>query len=125
MASFDILTIERLAESVEQAADLAAHAKYAELGEYSRILESRLAEMQAFRDELGAAPGEARELDGTGELAGACESLRQKAFMAGQILQHLDLVVSGLVEIGRAASGGYGPDGHCEAAEPSRLRTEG
>lgn len=124
MEKQDQTALDSLLQAMEKATRLAVEGRYAELEEHADALHaeaSSLGDAKALLDHGGL---DNAEVD-PAEAAEKARLLQQEAFALGRVLQHVRLVQTGLVEIGRAAQGGYERDGHFPGSEGSRLRIEG
>ena len=119
MEKHDQSALDRLVQAMEKATRLAVEGRYTELAEHADALHaeaSSLGDLKAGIDNGALDRGEAAE---------TARLLQQEAFALGRVLQHIRLVQTGLLEIGRAAQSGYDRDGHFQAGEGSRLQMEG
>ena len=119
MEQHDQTALNSLVQAMEEATDLATAGRYGELAERAETLEAEASRLEALKPALRSGVLEASEV------GDQCRLLQRKAFALGSVLQHIRMVQSGLLEIGRAAQGGYGPDGHCHADGQERIRVEG
>ena len=119
MEIHDQTALDSLVQAMEKATRLAVEGRYAELAEHADALHAEASSLDEPKTLIVNG-----ELD-PGEAAEKARLLQQEAFALGRVLQHIRLVQTGLIEIGRAAQGGYGRDGHFRAGDGERLRIEG
>ena len=119
MKKQDQTALEILVETMEEATRLAVEGRYADLAEHAEALHAEVSSLGDLKE---------RPNDEAPRLGAATETarlLQQKAFVLGRVLQHIRLVQTGLLEIGRAAQGGYERDGHFHAGKGPRVQIEG